>query len=79
VSELDAFAFLLERDFGFDQFNLLSAYQSAVVNEIDAESHNFLVRFGTDVDDNKRCQEVAFKTAREAADFFLSKKAELQI
>jgi hypothetical protein len=75
MNEIDAVAFLLERGFGFDQYNMVGAYQSSATNLVDGVHHGFLVQFGSDIGAGS-FEERSFQTSREAAQFFIEKKKE---
>jgi len=75
MDEIDAIAFLLERGYGLDQYDILMTYRSDVYNEVNGISHPFLVNWGTYPDDTEK----AFQTAREAAKYFVEKRKELQL
>jgi hypothetical protein len=71
MNEVDAMAFLLEQDFGFDQYVMLTAYQST--------ANSFLVRYGIDTSKDEGTSERSFKTAKEAAEFYIEKRRQLKI
>ena len=73
MNEIDAIAFLLERGIGFDQFDLLGAYKSDCHHFIDGVEHPYLVQFGDNIATQGSFEEASFKTAREAAEFFMQK------
>ena len=69
--QIKAIEKLLDEDYGFDQYAMLSMYREGVFA---TGRPKYIVRYGEDVDDNATCTEMLFDTALEAAKFFVNYK-----
>lgn len=76
MNEVDAIAFLLEKDIGFDQYGIYGAYKTDSWNKIGLNNEHlgFLVQH---YEDGLCDKEWAFATAIEAAKFYVEKLKEL--
>ena len=75
MDEIDAISFLLDLDYGFDQYDLLRAYKSSVLNVVDDVEKPYLVNWGQE----PNIEEKSFQTAREASEFFVQKRKEMNL
>ena len=90
-AEVQAMALLLERGFGFDQHCMVLAYETDSWNYYypdgtyagskceGAEHRGFLVHYDIDHEDESKFKEKAFKTAKEAAEFYIAYKNEHEL
>jgi hypothetical protein len=79
AKEIEAVAYLLEHNYGFDEYDMLGAYQSFSYNIIDGVEHPYLVHFGESISHTASFEERAFPTAIGAAEFYVTKKHELSL
>jgi hypothetical protein len=72
---VEAIAFLLENGYGLQQYGELIAHQTDSTNLINDVHHGFLVLYDEESlfnGNSKNMQEWAFKTAQEAAIFYVN-------